>query len=141
MVAAGQQPASTSTPASLMRRGYEALARRDLDAVMEVLSNQVVLETVLQGQFHGHAGIRAWIAEMDDAWLDWSVSVVDVRDRGELAIVEALLQGRSAHDDAALSQRFWIVWMVRDGKALRGVHFADEQRALAFADSLARGSR
>jgi ketosteroid isomerase-like protein len=47
-------------------------------------------------------------------------------------LVDALLNGRSAYNGAELSQRFWIVWTVRDGKAVHGVHFADEAQALAF---------
>jgi ketosteroid isomerase-like protein len=116
----------------LIRRGYEALGERDMDALIATVSEDVVLETIAQGVYHGRAGIRAWIDDMDQAWKDWTVTVVGLRALGDRVIVDAVLTGRSTYKSAELSQRFWIVWTIRDGKAVHGAHFADEEHALAF---------
>jgi ketosteroid isomerase-like protein len=116
----------------LIRRGYEALGQRDWESLIDILSEDVVLETIAQGVYQGRAGIRAWIDDMDQAWTDWSVTVAGVRALGERVIVDALLTGRSSLTSAELSQHFWIVWTIRDGKAVHGAHFADEAHALAF---------
>jgi ketosteroid isomerase-like protein len=116
----------------LIRRGYEALGQRDWDALIAILSEDVVLETIAQGVYHGRAGIRAWIDDMDRAWTDWSVTVVGTRAQGDRVIVDALLTGRSSLTSAELSQHFWIVWSIRDGKAVHGAHFSNEAQALAF---------
>jgi ketosteroid isomerase-like protein len=135
MVAGREHLAPTSTGVEVITRGYDALARHDEGALMEVLSDDVVLETAAQGVYHGPAGIRAWIADMDDAWSSWSVSIEELHDDGDHVIVDALLSGRSAYNDAELTQRFWVVWTIRDGKAVRGVHFAEKEQALAFTRS------
>jgi ketosteroid isomerase-like protein len=132
MVAGGKRPAEISSNVRLIRDGYEALGRRDWDTLLAILSEDVVLETVAQGVYQGRAGIRAWLEDMDQAWTDWSVTVARMRPLGGRVIVDAVLTGRSTYNAAELSQRFWIVWTVRDGKAVHGVHFADEAQALAF---------
>jgi ketosteroid isomerase-like protein len=119
----------------LIRRGYDALLRRDDAKLMAVFTEDVELETLVQGSYRGQAGIGAWIEDMDRAWNDWTVVIEGMREYGDRVVVDALLTGRSAYNDADLSQRFWIVWTLRNGKAARGLHFADEDQAVAFARS------
>jgi ketosteroid isomerase-like protein len=83
------------TAAALARRGYEALARRDLDEILAVLHPDVELATVGSGTFTGHEGIRSWIAEMDSGYEDWTVEVEDViAVSEELVVLVTVLGGR-----------------------------------------------
>jgi ketosteroid isomerase-like protein len=117
----------------LLRRGYEALARRDVEALLDCLHDDVELHTVSDGAFRGHAGVLAWVDTMDRAWKPWLAEVEGVEDLGSRGLVTAMLSGRSQVHGLETSQRFWIVWEVRDGKAFRGRHFADRRSAVEAA--------
>ncbi len=112
-----------------LRNGYMALAARDEDRLMDCLADDVELRT-LTGSFRGHDGIRHWIAEMDEGWSRWGLTVDAIKDLGDRVLIEATLSGRSSRTNIPMSHQFWVVWEVRGGQAVRGTHYADREQAL-----------
>ncbi len=120
-------------PASqTLRDGYAALAERDDERLMSCLADDVELET-LTGLYRGHDGVRQWIAEMDEGWNPWGLTIDDVREFGDRVLLEVTLAGRSRVNDMAMSARFWVVWEVDARRAKRGTHYAEREQAVKEA--------
>ncbi len=61
-------------PVEILRAGFDAFNRGDYDSWLEAFSEDVevrdLAETPDTGVFHGHAGVRAWLAKLQEAWGD-----------------------------------------------------------------------
>jgi ketosteroid isomerase-like protein len=69
----------------LAHLAYDAFNRRDLDsllALMDADAHLVPQLAAMEGEYHGHEGIRRWWQNLLDAWPDYEAEVVDVRDLG-----------------------------------------------------------
>ena len=73
----------------LVRSGIEAVNRRDLDALLALMDDDV--ESVsriaaLEGGLHGHPGVRQWWESWFESFPDYDIEIVDVHDHGEVVI-------------------------------------------------------
>jgi ketosteroid isomerase-like protein len=127
----------SSVSIETLTKGYAALAARDEETLMSCLAEDVELQT-LTGSYRGHEGIRRWIADMDEGWHPWELTIEGIEEVGERVVVEATLTGHSSVNDIPMSHPFWIVWEVRDGRAALAIHCADREQALAAAGSTRR---
>jgi ketosteroid isomerase-like protein len=128
----------SSSGVQTLTDGYGALAARDLERLMACLDEEVELRT-MTGSYRGHAGVRRWLAEMDEGWSSWAVRMETAREVGECVLVEATLSARSAVNDIEMSHRFWIVWELRDGRLVRGTHYAEPEEARREAEACSSG--
>ena len=58
----------------LARQAYDAFNRRDfgwLIALMDADAHLVPQLAAMEGEYHGHDGIRRWWQNLLDAWPDW----------------------------------------------------------------------
>jgi ketosteroid isomerase-like protein len=85
----------------LVRREFDrwnAGERREIDP--QVLHHDVVVHSQMtNATYHGHDGLRRWMAEIDDQFEDWHSSVDEFRDVAEerlLALGTVHLRGRSS---------------------------------------------
>jgi ketosteroid isomerase-like protein len=117
-----------------LTKGYAALAVRDDEGLMACLAQDVELRT-LTGSYSGYDGVRQWIADMDDVWSPWQLTIGDIEEVGDRVLVEATLAGHSSRNGISMSHRFWIVWALRDGRAALGSHFTDRLQALRATES------
>lgn len=125
----------SSASIDTLSNGYAALAARDEQRLMDCLTEDVELHT-LTGTYRGHDGMRKWIAEMDEGWDPWELTIGDVTEMGDRVLLEVRLDGRSVLNDIAMSQSFWAVWQLRGGRAAIGIHCADREQAMhAIADT------
>src|SRR5436305_13063294 len=79
----------------LAHRSVDAFNRRDLDALLALMDEDV--EGVpplasMEGNYHGHAGIRRWWVSPFQGLPDFTIEVVEVRDPGDLTV--AVLRAR-----------------------------------------------
>jgi ketosteroid isomerase-like protein len=105
----------------LADRIADAFNRRDLDAFLAVMDDDVVAVPPLasmEGDYHGHAGIRRWWKSLFEILPDFSIEVVAVRDLGDFTIAALLNRATSAATDTVIEQRLWLVAQRRDGKAV-----------------------
>ena len=105
----------------LMYRGVDAFNRRDFDTFLALADDDV--EAVpqaasMEGSYHGHEGLRRWVETWLDAFPDWNIEVVEVRDLGDVTVTTTRLRAHGAGSDIPLDQTLWQVVRWRRGKCI-----------------------
>jgi ketosteroid isomerase-like protein len=121
----------------LVRRSYDALNRRDLDAYLELMHEDVVAEprmAAMEGTYHGHDGIRLWWDSTLGAFPDLSIELLEIDEVGSGVLTTVRLRGRGADSKTPVDQTVWTVVMHRDGKATWWGAFTSRDEALAVAE-------
>jgi ketosteroid isomerase-like protein len=83
----------------LAHRAFDALNRRDLGAFLALMDDDVEAVprlVAMEGGYHGHDGIRRWWQNLLDAFPDYSVEIVEVRDLGDLTFIALRNRGHGA---------------------------------------------
>jgi len=119
----------------LVRRTYEALARRDL-AVLDDLADPKfemdLTERVLNpATYRGAEGLWQFLGELDELWASMDIAVERLIERGDevLAVLLVTLTGRGSgvEMESRIAQR----WTLRDGKLRRMKLYGDPEAAVA----------
>jgi ketosteroid isomerase-like protein len=125
----------------IVRRVYDAVARRDTDAVLAFYDREVewdfthgpVGAFLGRRVYRGHADLRNWWREWYEAWEDYEPELEEVVDAGEhvISVVRARARGRTSgieiHSHPA------GVWTIREGKVVRVAWFGSRHEALKAA--------
>jgi ketosteroid isomerase-like protein len=119
----------------VLRRTYEALARRDLVVLDELADPNFEMdltERVLNpATYHGAEGLLRFLGEVDELWASMDIDVERVIERGDevLAVLLVTLTGRGSgvEMESRIAQR----WTLRDGKLLRMKLYGDADAAVA----------
>jgi ketosteroid isomerase-like protein len=116
-------PSGHTGDIDVVRAIYDAFARRDLEAALELVAGDV--EVIIPGTaaaagrkspYRGHEGIRQYFADAAAVWDDLRVEAEDVRATGGSVVVFGQVTGRAG--DRILQRRVVWTWRVRDGKAV-----------------------
>jgi len=115
-------PGAVRTEIGVVRAIYEAFAGRDLDAALAHLADDVELvlpETARRagrpGPYRGHAGVRAYFADLAAVWQELTLQADDIRATTGGVIVFGSVDGRLA--GGAVHRRVMWTWKLRDGLA------------------------
>jgi ketosteroid isomerase-like protein len=119
----------------VLRRTYEALARRDLLVLDELAAPDFEMdltERVLNpATYRGAEGLMRFLGEIDELWASMDIDIERVIERGDevLAVLMVTLTGRGSgvEMESRIAQR----WTLRDGKLLRMKLYGDADAALA----------
>jgi ketosteroid isomerase-like protein len=117
----------------LTRRAFQAFHDRDLDALLAMLDDDVEAVPVLaamEGDYHGHDGIRRWWAGLLGTFPDFSAEILDLRDAGDLTIATLRVRGRGAESDTPVDTMVWHVSQFRNGKCIGWRVYTSESEAL-----------
>lgn len=117
----------------LTRRAFQAFHDRDLDALLAMLDDDVEAVPVLaamEGDYHGHDGIRRWWAGLLGTFPDFSAEILDLRDDDDLTIATVRLRGRGAASDTPVDATVWHVSRFRNGKCIGWRVYTSESEAL-----------
>jgi SnoaL-like domain len=118
-------------------RAFDAFNRRDLDAFLDFLDPAVQFQSLvvgMEGDYHGHEGIRRYWRDVLAASPDFTAEVVDVRDLGDGTLTKLVARGHGAGSDVPYEQTLWSVSRGRGGaKAVWIANFATEAEALEAA--------
>jgi ketosteroid isomerase-like protein len=125
----------------VVRRVYEASARRDTDAILALYDPKVewdssrIPESRLTGQEHirGHEGMRALFREWSEAWESFEDECEDLIDAGDQVISVVTRRGRGRTSGAETSAPRAGIWTLREGKVVRVVWFPTRGEALEAA--------
>jgi ketosteroid isomerase-like protein len=120
----------------LVKAGYDALNRRDMSGLIELVDPQVESMSVispLEGgrAFRGTDGLREYLALISEALVDvtWEVErIIDIDDEQVIACVRVHGQGTTSGTE--IDQRSFAVIKLRAGKVLRIDSYLDEAQAL-----------
>jgi ketosteroid isomerase-like protein len=119
-----------------VRLAFEAFLRRDLDAFLacfdpDVEYRSLVLE--VEGVYHGHAGLRRWWDSILTVFPDWSPTVEDSRELGDLVVSRVRAEGRGTGSGISHDRDIWHLAEVRDGRLRWSTFFRTEVEALQAA--------
>jgi ketosteroid isomerase-like protein len=127
------------TAADLLRAAYDALGRRDFEALSGLADpgfEMDLTDRVLNpATYRGAEGLARFIQEVDELWasMDLTVEQVLERDDEALAILRVKLQGRGS--GVQLNDRIAQWWTLRDGKLVGMRLYQDADAALAEFDA------
>jgi ketosteroid isomerase-like protein len=117
----------------LPNRVYDALNRRDLDGLLDLMDAEVEFMPILvdvEGGYRGHAGVRHWWESMFDTVPDFAAKVDGVRDLGALTLATVRPGGHGSTSGAPVEQRLSQVIHWHNAKAVRLESFRSEAEAL-----------
>ena len=120
----------------LVHRCADAFNRRDLNALLALMDDEVEGAPPLasmEGNYHGHAGIRRWWESLFEGLPDFTVEVVEVRDVGHLTVAVLRNRAHGAASDAPVEEMLWLVAEWRNRKAVWWHSFRSEAEALKAA--------
>ena len=114
--------AGAQTAIAIVRRIYDAFARRDIEAVLAETADDVELvpsgTAALLGRtdaYRGHEGVRQYFDDAGKLWDDLRISANDFRATGNGVIVFGEVEG-TANGERIRRQVVWV-WQVGGGKA------------------------
>jgi ketosteroid isomerase-like protein len=82
----------------------------------------------------GPDGVRKFFRRWVGTFEGWAYEVEEVIDAGDAAVAVHIHQwGRGKGSGAPVDLRFWEVWIMRDGKAVRVTHRLEKADALEAA--------
>jgi uncharacterized protein len=123
-----------------VRRGIDAYARGDVDAVLEELDPEIewhpLLQVLLGGEatvYQGYEGVRELYRDLYEAFTEPQAEASDFRDLGERVIAVGRLRGRGRESGAKVETA--IAWLAefKNGKAVRVREYLDPKDALEAA--------
>jgi ketosteroid isomerase-like protein len=120
----------------LAYRAIDAVNRRDLDAFLDLMDDEVEAVSrivAIEGGLHGHAGIRIWWENWFEAFPDYDIEVVEVRDRGDLTLATLRALGHGGGSDVPFEDAVWLANRWRRGKIVWWRVFSTRDEALEAA--------
>jgi ketosteroid isomerase-like protein len=87
--------------------------------------------TGVGGVYHGHDGVRKWLADVDDVWGDEIRGEVEAYfDLGERTLVFCVTHARGQHSGVEFATPFATVNRWRDGRVVYAREYARREDAL-----------
>ncbi|MEZ4449902.1 MAG: nuclear transport factor 2 family protein [Nannocystaceae bacterium] len=124
-------------PVAVVERLYEALRRRDLPAVFELLAPDVEIEQSTElpwgGRYVGHDEARAFFARLGAA-LDSTVVLDHLVDAGDEVVAVGRTQGRTRAGERRYDLPIAHLWTFRGGLIARARFCIDNPTMLAALD-------
>jgi ketosteroid isomerase-like protein len=122
----------------LVRRGYEAYNRGDLDGAVSDFASDcryIAAGTIPDrtGVFRGREGYKEFIGWLRSEFDDARAEIDELIDAGDTVVIGSTLRGRGKQSGVEAKFTFWQVWTIQDGKFVRGQGFASRDEALAAA--------
>jgi ketosteroid isomerase-like protein len=117
----------------LALRTYDAVNRRDLDALLALMDDDVEAVSRLvrvEGDFHGLDGVRRWWENVFAVWPDYSIEVLEMLHIEDLAIAALRTRGHAARSGMEMPETVWHVTRSRRGKCVWWRTFATRAEAL-----------
>jgi ketosteroid isomerase-like protein len=122
------------------KRAVEAYNRRDIDALLEEMDPEVewlaAVQTLFEGEarvYRGHAGIRQWVRDIDEALADIRLEFFEIRDLGDRLVASGRFSARGSASGAEAESPFGCLVDSKNGKTTRVQTFLDPKEALEAA--------
>ncbi len=125
---------------NIVRQGYEAFNRGDIDAVMGIMDPNIewqepdVEGLPARGTHLGPEAVANNVfGSVGENWDDFQVPPEEFLDAGDRVVVLGRFQGRGKATGRTLDAPYAHVWTLHDGKA---VHFRNYMDTASFLQSL-----
>ncbi len=122
----------------IVRRAYGAFAEQGVEAGLAFIDPEFEVATPPSlasepDTYRGHDGVRRWFGAFDDGLEDVYLEPRELTDAGDDVLVETVLHGRGRTTGLDVTQVAFLVWTMRDGKAVRVEAFPERGQALEAA--------
>jgi ketosteroid isomerase-like protein len=127
----------------IVRRVYEAVARRDTESVLALYDPDVEVHfakgTLLDrigeaGTSRGHEGLRAFDRELRQAFDDFETNYEELIDAGERVVSVSRYRARGRRSGLEIDGPLQFgIWTIRDGKITRVEWFDSREEAMEAA--------
>ena len=121
----------------LARRAYDAFNRRDWDAFLALMDDEVEVESrlvAMEGGYHGHEGLRRWWNDFLGTFPDYICEIEELRDLDEdVTLGHIRGWGRGAGSTTPVVDPFWQPIRWRDRKCVWWRNCSTEAEALEAA--------
>jgi ketosteroid isomerase-like protein len=119
---------------ALAKRGYDAVNRRDLEALLALCDEEIVLESrlvMIEGGYRGFDGVRRWWNDFLEMFPDYEIEVEEIREADdETTLAHLRAAAHSAASSAPLLESYWQPIRWRDGKVIWWTNSPTEADAL-----------
>ena len=116
----------------LVRAGFAAHNRGDLDALVEFYDPDVVFETLLLGTHRGREAIRLIYEENQKTLSGYSIEPVELIDFEDQVVAVAQVTGVGPGSQIAMDgDQFAFLFTFKNGRAIREQAFRNKEEALA----------
>jgi ketosteroid isomerase-like protein len=117
-----------------LRGGYEAFARRDLDAALGMMDPEIEAHDAPEAPdatvHRGREAVRRDWEQMFALFEDFTIDIEEVFDAGEELVAFLRLSGRGRESGAEVEARMAHVWTIREGRATRLRQYLNRAAAL-----------
>ena len=113
-------------------RVYAAINARDRGAIRALSAPDIVVATTVEA-YRGPEALLEWLDEGDDAFDDFTVELLEVKELAGHVVASMRQRGRGKASGAEVDHRFAHVWTLRDGRAIRLQSFANREDAVRYA--------
>jgi ketosteroid isomerase-like protein len=117
----------------VVRAGFAAHNRGDLDALVEIYDPEAVFETLLLGTHHGKEAIRRLYEENQSNQSGYTVEPVELIDAGDKVITVVQMGGAGPVSEIALDDQIAFIHTFKDGLVVREQAFRNRHEALDAA--------
>jgi ketosteroid isomerase-like protein len=119
----------------LIRAGFAAHSRGDLDGLMQVYDPEVVFETLLLGTHHGNEAIRLIYEENQKTLSGYDVVPVELIDAEDQVVAVAQVTGAGSASEIAMEDRdrFAFLFTIKNGRVVREQAFRNREEAIEAA--------
>jgi ketosteroid isomerase-like protein len=117
----------------IVRRGYEANARGDLEAALAALAPEIEIhdhDIPDAGEYRGPEGLLRWQADWECSWESWRQEPEDFIDAGDRVVAVLRIYAKGRHSGVDVERLDGAVWTLRGGKAVRLDYYGSKEEAL-----------
>src|SRR4051794_14399800 len=112
---------------------YEIFNRRDLDAMLVLMHDEVEIEPrlgALEGDYRGHGGVRRWWSDLLDFLPDYTAEIAELQDLGDMTLGQIRGRAHGAASTTSVVETWWqLIWW-HDGRCVWWRNFATKADAL-----------
>jgi ketosteroid isomerase-like protein len=125
-------------PLETIQAGFDAFNRCDYESWIALFDEDTefldLAETPDTGVFRGHAGIRVWLAKLQEAWGEgFRFEPLSITPGDDVVVVDTLARGVGLGSDVKVEMAVYIVLRFRDQKIVWSRGFTDRDEALEAA--------
>jgi ketosteroid isomerase-like protein len=122
----------------IVRRGFDAYNRRDVDGFLAYLDQEFELHSAIIGGadatvYRGHDGVRRWLADSDAGFDELTVDPSEFRDLGDRVLMLGRIRARGRKSGLKLDSTTGWVCTIRGGKIAEARGFLNPAEALEAA--------
>ena len=120
----------------LVRGVFEAINRRDVQAMLDAYHRDADMSTLTSELVHGksyrgHTGIREYFSSFADVWEELHLEPEEIRDLGDRILVVGRWSSRGRESGAEVEAPAAWIFVVRDGKVVFSRAYRDADEALS----------